>query len=298
MPVVELLATPAVRWIDVVDPTDAELEQLAVEFGLHEMAVEDITEPGQRPKLELYENHAFIVAYASNLAEVDLFVGNKWVLTVRERNADGYLWDAKAARSHCDRYNGTKVTVGTVLHAVLDDIVDGYFVALDASEDRIEELEEEVFGPTAHELQIQQRLFDIRRELVAFRRKVVPMRDVLAAILRGEIETLDTRSLLLMQDVYDHLLRSVDTIDSHRELMGNAVDAHLAIISNRMNDVMKKMTSWGALLFGATLISGIYGMNFDHMPEEHWILGYPFALSLMLIFTTSGYRYFKKRDWL
>jgi magnesium transporter len=98
--------------------------------------------------------------------------------------------------------------------------------------------------------------------------------------------------------VYDHLLRAVDTIDSHRELMGNAVDAHLAIISNRMNDVMKRMTSWGALLFGATLIAGIYGMNFEHMPELHWRYGYPFALGLMAVMTTTGWWYFRRRDWL
>lgn len=289
---------PGVRWLDVVDPTPDELAALSSEFGLHPMAVEDITEPGQRPKLAVFENHAFIVAYAASLSEIDIFIGDSWVLTVRERSDDGRAWDATAARTYCDRYAAHKVTVGTVLHAVLDDIVDGYFIALDASEDRIEALEDEVFDPKAHEPAIQQKLFDIRRELVAFRRKVVPLRDVLAGLLRGEVATLDTESLLLMQDVYDHLLRSVDTIDSHRELMGNAVDAHLAIISNGMNDVMKKMTSWGALLFGATLISGIYGMNFQHMPELGWEYGYPFALGTMVVMVTLGYLYFRRRDWL
>ena len=104
--------------------------------------------------------------------------------------------------------------------------------------------------------------------------------------------------MILLQDVYDHVLRVVDLVDSGRELMGNAVDAHLAIISNRLNQVMKKMTSWGAILLGSTLVAGIYGMNFRHMPELSWELGYAWALGLMLTITIVGYWFFKRRDWL
>ena len=104
--------------------------------------------------------------------------------------------------------------------------------------------------------------------------------------------------LFEFQDAFDHVLRAVDLIDSQRELMGNAVDAHLAIISNRMNQVMKQLTAWGAIVFGATLIAGIYGMNFDHMPELHWFFGYPFALGMMFVLAVVLYRSFKKRDWL
>ena len=104
--------------------------------------------------------------------------------------------------------------------------------------------------------------------------------------------------LVAPQDVYDHVLRAIDLIDGQRELMGNAVDAHLAIISNRMNQVMKTMTSWGAILLGSTLIAGIYGMNFRHMPELQWRYGYPYALALMATLTVTGYVYFRKRDWL
>lgn len=262
------------------------------------MAVEDVTETGQRPKLEIYGNHAFLVAYSAALAEVDVFIGPDWVLTVRERNDDGKLWEPRVAKARCERVDAEARTVGVIVHSILDEIVDGYFVLLDASEDRIEAIEEAVFGEEMRERDIQQQLFAVRRELVSFRRKVIPLRDVLAGLLRGEVDAIDQPSLLLMQDVYDHLLRVVDTIDSHRELMGNAVDAHLAIISNRMNDVMKRMTSWGALLLGATLIAGIYGMNFQHMPELGWEYGYPFALGLMLLLTVSGYSYFRRRDWL
>jgi magnesium transporter len=300
VPVREVLSEAKVRWIDVVDPTADEIGALATEFGLDAMAVEDVTEAGQRPKLELYPNHAFLVAYGANLAEVDLFIGKDWVITVRERNRDGNVWEPTTAPARCERLATQERTPGIVVHAILDEIVDGYFDSLDIVEDRIEELENDVFEPPkgVSETEIQQRLFGIRHDLVAFRRKVMPLREVLAALLRGEVTTVEGPVLLLLQDVYDHLLRAVDTIDTHRELMGNAVDAHLAIISNRMNEVMKLMTSWGAILLGSTLIAGIYGMNFVHMPELQWRYGYPFALGLMVAMTLTGYWYFRRRGWL
>jgi magnesium transporter len=300
VPVREVLSEPKMRWIDVVDPTPDEIAALTEKFNLDAMAVEDVTEAGQRPKLELYPNHAFLVAYSANLAEVDMFVGDDWIITVRERSREGEVWEPTLAHARCERVGPDERTVGIVVHAILDEIVDGYFNTLDAVEDRIEELENDVFEPPkgVSETQIQQRLFGIRHDLVAFRRKVIPLREVLAALLRGEVKNVDGPVLLLLQDVYDHLLRAVDTIDSHRELMGNAVDAHLAIISNRMNEVMKLMTSWGAILLGSTLVAGIYGMNFVHMPELQWHYGYAFALGLMAFITVAGYWYFRRRDWL
>ncbi|MEY2419249.1 MAG: magnesium transporter [Actinomycetota bacterium] len=300
MPVAEVIEEPKVRWIDVVDPTPDEIAKLASTYGLDAMAVEDITEAGQRPKLELYANHAFLVAYGANLAEVDIFIGDDWVITVRERNRDGEVWEPTLAHARCERVAPHERTVAIVVHAILDEIVDGYFDALDVVEDRIEELENYVFEPPkgVTETQVQQRLFGIRHDLIAFRRKVIPLREVLAALLRGEVATVEGPVLVLLQDVYDHLLRAVDTIDSHRELMGNAVDAHLAIISNRMNEVLKLMTSWGAILLGSTLVAGIYGMNFVHMPELQWRYGYYYALGLMAAITVLGYWYFRRRDWL
>jgi magnesium transporter len=300
VPVSDVLQKSKARWIDVVDPTEQELRELTNEFGLDALAVEDVTERGQRPKLEVYPNHAFLVTYTANLAEVDVFIGTDWVITVRERNEQGGTWEPLIAQARCERFISEERTVGIVVHAILDEIVDGYFGLLDASDDRIEALEDDVFdgGKRASEADIQQRIFSLRRDLVSFRRKVVPLREVLAGILRGDVASIDGRALQLMQDVYDHLLRAVDTVDSQRELMGNAVDAHLAIISNRMNEVMKLMTSWGAILLGSTLIAGIYGMNFQHMPELGWEYGYPFALGLMALVTIGGFWYFRRRDWL
>jgi magnesium transporter len=288
-----------VLWVDVHNPTDADLDTLQEEFSLHPLAIEDARNHGQRPKLEMYPTHAFIVVYSAEIAEVDLFVGPHWLVCVRELNSDGVCWEPGKAIKHFERSLADKPTVGNLLHAVLDDIVDGYFDAFDVSEDVLEDLEDQIFGETpAHEQEVQHRLYDIRRRLVKFRRHIVPMREVMNAILRKEVPWIDDASLLLMRDVEDHVLRAIDLVDSARDLMGNAVDAHLSIISNRMNVVMKKMTSWGAILFGASLIAGIYGMNFVHMPELRWYYGYPMALGLMGIMTLVLYKTFKRRDWL
>ncbi|MGH3849588.1 MAG: magnesium transporter CorA family protein, partial [Pseudonocardiaceae bacterium] len=192
-----------------------------------------------------------------------------------------------------------RATPGFLVYVLLDELVDGYFDANDLIEDDLETLEDQIFSEgAAEEWILQQDLLAARRRLVVFRRAVAPLRDVVAALLRREADWVDEATAIHLQDVYDHVLRAVDQIDSQRELMGNAVEAHLAIISNRMNQAMKTMTSWGAILLGSTLIAGIYGMNFTHMPELNWRFGYPFALGLMALLTVTGYRGFKRRDWL
>ena len=286
-------------WVDVLDGDDADFECLRVEFDLHPLAMEDARKHGQRPKLEQYPTHAFIVAYSMGLAEVDLFVGPDWVVSVRGAGDDGTPWDVGSAQARFERTRGSRTSVGFLVYTLLDELVDGYFRATDSSEAQLEELEDRIFSERlSEERVIQQELFDIRRELLLFRRAVVPLREVVGSLLRREVDWLDDQSVVLLQDVYDHVLRAIDQLDTQRELMGNAVDAHLAIISNRMNQVMKKMTSWGAILLGSTLVAGIYGMNFEHMPELGWRLGYPFALGLMALITVLGYKSFRRRDWL
>jgi magnesium transporter len=289
----------ALQWIDVVDPSEDELAGLQEEFDLHPLAVEDVRNHAQRPKLEQYPNHSFLVAKSAALQEIDLFWGGDWFLSVRERDAAGAVWDIDAAARRFERTQPHETTPGFLLYVLLDELVDGYFDAVDVSEDRLEIVEDGIFGEQLRdEAEVQQQLFGIRRELVLFRRAVVPLRDVVSALLRDGPVGLDDHARVYLQDVYDHVLRAVDLVDSQRELMGNAVDAHLAIISNRMNQVMKKMTSWGAILLGSTLVAGIYGMNFDHMPELGWAAGYPMALGLMVLVTVLGFLYFRRKDWL
>jgi magnesium transporter len=235
-----------------------------------------------------------LVAYTRHRYEIEMFVGPGWLVTV---GPEGY--STESVRTRFERVHVDKPTVGYLVYVLLDEIVDGYFNATDDMEDSLEALEERIFSDDLpQEQNIQHDLFEVRRKLLEFRRVVVPLRDVVQVLLRREADWVDDVTATHMQDVYDHVLRAADVIDSQRELMGNAVDAHLAIISNRVNDVMKRMTSWGAILLGSTLVAGIYGMNFDHMPELHWRFGYAFALGLMALITVVGFRSFKRRGWL
>ena len=288
----------ALVWVDLIEPTPEDLACIQDEFALHPLAIEDARKHGQRPKLEQYPTHAFVVAYSEERAEVDLFVGPSWLVMVRERSHDGRYCEVDAMKRRFERTRDGS-SVGFLLYTVLDEVVDGYFNALARSDDVLERLEERIFADgEPDESTIQAEMFRIRRELTEFRRLVVPLRDVLQALLRREVPWIDERTLLHLQDVYDHLLRTVDQLDSQRELLGNAVDAHLGLMSNRMNRVMKSMTSWGAILLGSTLIAGIYGMNFQHMPETGWTVGYPMAIGMMAVLTGVLWWYFRRKDWL
>jgi magnesium transporter len=287
-------------WVDVASPDEADLALIQEEFSLHALAMEDIRERHQRPKLEHYPDHAFIVAYTAERKEVDIFVGPSWLITVREDDKADEASFLDGARTRFDRTRAEHATVGFLLYVILDELVDGYFSRNDEVEDELEDIENRIFsadGPIDERV-IQQDLFDVRRRLVVYRRLAMPTRDVLAALLRREVEWIDENAIIHLQDVFDHVLRAIDMVDNHRELMGNAVDAHLAIISNHQNRVMKRMTSWGAILLGSTLVAGIYGMNFDHMPELHWKYGYLVALGIMACITVTGYVWFKAKDWL
>jgi magnesium transporter len=154
-----------------------------------------------------------------------------------------------------------------------------------------------VFGDTATG-ETPREVFDMRRTLGQFRRAVAPLREVVAELLRREAECIGEAAIIRMQDVYDHVLRVIDLVETQRELVTGLLEANLAVMSNRLNQVMKRMTSWGAILLGSTLIAGIYGMNFDHMPELHWVVGYPMALGLMVLLTVVLYTYFRRRDWI
>jgi magnesium transporter len=290
-------------WVDGCDVTDDELHWLGTSFGLHELEVEDIRERGQRAKLERYPDHSFIVAYARSggdeLAEVDIAVGPSWLVTVRERGTGGEIFDVQAVHDRYDRFRSVDEGVGFLLYTVLDTLVDQYFDVVDEFEERLEEIETTLFeiGPPKGGA-LQQELLQLRRRLINLRRRVVPLRDVVMGILRREVADVQGDALLYFEDVLDHLLRVLDQIDTERELMGNVVDASLALMSNKMNQVMKKMTSWGAILIVATLIAGIYGMNFDNMPELHWRFGYLAALGTMVLATGALYTWFKHKDWL
>lgn len=291
-------------WVDLLDPDDAEYDAIEKAFRLHPLAIEDARKHGQRPKLEAYHTHSFLVAYGAgddpgDLPEIDCFIGPNWLVTVRERNRRGVAVDADGIRQRFERTRGDGIATAFLLYTVLDEVVDGYFDTVDRIEDHLEQLEAQIWAPSdTHEINLQRELLRLRRELIAFRRRVVPLRDVVMAILRGEIEWIDDRNLLWYQDVLDHLLRIIDQVDGVRELLGNAVDAHLALAANRMNLIMKKMTSWGAILVVASIITGAYGMNFATIPGANFEHGFVIAVGSILVVTVALYVYFKRKGWL
>jgi magnesium transporter len=186
---------------------------------------------------------------------------------------------------------------GYLLYILLDEIVDGYFSALDLYEDLTEEVEDQVFGDGAQG-GAQTEIFRLKKELLHFRRAMAPLRDVLDVMQRRTIDVVTQPLEPYYRDVYDHVLRATDFIDSVRDILSSALEAHLAVVSNRLNEIMKSLTSWGAIILVPTLVAGIYGMNFNHMPELSWWFGYPMALGVMVGAGLLLYRAFKRRGWL
>jgi magnesium transporter len=299
----------ALLWVDSADPTDAELDSLTMQLQVSPVAAEDLRHAGQRTKLEHYREHFHVALHDCAiiddrlvLREIDIVFGDGWVLSVRQRSDDPdhpepFEVDPVIRRFEVERTAEQARDEGFLIWALLDVIVDRYFVATNYFDDRLDEVEEIVFSPDTGD-DIPKEVFELRRSMVHFRRAVAPLREVLAAMLRREADCLGEAALVQLQDVYDHVLRVTEWIETQRDLLTGLLEADLAVMSNRQNKVMKRMTSWGAILLGSTLIAGIYGMNFTHIPELDWVFGYPLALGLMLGLTIFLYTWFKRRDWL
>jgi len=289
-------------WADVFDPTTDELESLDKQHGLGDRTFDEARRRSARPTLQRFADHAYLVAFSGSLAEIDMYLGDGWFITVRHHDDESREWSSATVLDRITRLAGHSegaVTSGMILAMVVEELVDGYFDSTDGLEDQLEAIEDQIFADAPEtERHVQAELFAVRRELLKLRRAVVPLRDVISALLRKEVQWVDCEALVVLRDTFDKLLRAVDLVDELRELVGNAVEAHLAVMSNQMNAVMKQLTAWGSIVFGATLIAGIYGMNFRHMPELDWRLGYPMALGMMAAMSLVLFRVFRRRDWL
>ncbi|HVM11855.1 MAG TPA: magnesium/cobalt transporter CorA [Actinomycetota bacterium] len=287
-------------WLDAADPTDEELRLIEEEFGLHPLAVEDARHRNQRPKLESYEAYDFLVAHEVTFdgvevanAELHAFVAPRFLVTLRFPPVGDLRRALAWANRHPDlvREGG-----GALLYALLDRVVDGYFLVVDAFEDRTDEVESEVFAEDTND-DVQRDIFRLKKQVIEFRRLAAPLREVLN-LVQATPAIVTPPLTAYYRDVADHLIRTLEFVDNVRELLGTALDAHLSQVSNRLNEVMKAVTSWGAIILVPTLIAGIYGMNFRHMPELSWLLGYPAALGLMALSAGALFVAFKRRGWL
>ena len=292
-------------WLDAIEPTDEELKHLQDSFGLHQLSIEDSSRWGQRSKVEFYPEYVFVVSHGLKLdegdeladSEVHLFARQGvYVITVRRKP----VLDFEPAIKRMQGEQGMQHEgIGFLLYLLLDEIVDGYLDTIDRLEDLSDDIEERVSAEDAEAGTegLAQDIFRLRQTVVRFRRLASPMREVLDRLM--EAEGIVTPTLApYYRDVLDHTIRVTELMDNIRDLLTAARELQLAQVSNRLNVVMKKVTSWGAIILLPTLIAGIYGMNFRNMPELSWTIGYPLALGIMAAAAFMLYRGFKKRDWL
>jgi magnesium transporter len=287
-------------WLDVEDPTEDDLRMLQEEFSLHRVAMDAIRERNQRPRVDLIGDVFFVAAYAFALEnslpmpqEVHAIVSPRYLVTLRYSPT----FDLSHALRRWEQ-DGERTTEGAgfLLHALLDEIVDSYFMVIDDFELAAEEIEGKVFSDKLP-ANIQKVIYEQKSELFEFRRRILPLREVLD-LLQEERELVTKTLRPDYKDLGDNVARVLELIEAVRELLNSAVNAHLSIASHELNEVMKKLTSWAAIILLPTLIAGIYGMNFRHMPELDWRWGYPFSLGLMLVSAGLLYVMFKRRRWL
>jgi magnesium transporter len=297
----------AVVWIDATSPEDEKpLHALKAELGFGATVVDAILNPSERTKLMRYGDYFHVAVHDCACAhnsvdsrEIDVVTGPGWMVTVRHPSDNGSQVDLDevARRFEMQRTEHHATEEGFLLWALFDVIVDRYFEVVDTIDERLDDIEEAVFREPPPP-GIPQTTFEVRRDLTTIRRASAPMREVVNAIIRKEIDFVDDEAIVYFHDIYDRVLRVGDLVESQRDLLTGLLEANLAVTSNQLNQVMKKMTSWGAILIVATLIAGIYGMNFSHMPELQWEFGYPLALGFMALATFVLWRWFKKKGWL
>jgi len=288
-------------WIGLHEPTPEEFDKVQEAFDLHPLAVEDAIHRHQRPKLERYGDSRFAVfkpaRYVDSeevveIGEIMVFVGRDFVVTVRYGEAAALADVRRHLEADPERLAWGP---GAILHAIADRIVDEYEVVMGGVENDIDQIEVDVFsGPDSSHAE---RIFKLKREVLEFRRAVEPMEPPLAALAEAH-ELIDERAAPYFRDVHDHVLRVTDRLTAADALLDSALNANVAQVGMRQNEDMRKITAWVAIIAVPTMIAGIYGMNFEHMPELDWLVGYPFALSLMLVCCFLLYRNFKRRDWL
>ena len=294
-----------VVWVDFCSPNRDELNELAGELGLHELAVEDALGDHQRPKLDIYGSHQFMSCHAVRVnaaeatmekTEIDAFINKRWFVTVRKD--EGFPIDRVVHRWDRDRSsdlsaNGTSF----LLYGLLDVVVDGYFDATQVFDEYYDEVSEGIFSEQPLAPQQQRHWFQMRQALVRFHRLVVPLREAVSGLMRHENSIVPEELYPYYQDVYDHVLRVTETSDALRDLVSTIVETNLSLRDYRQNQVMKKVTSWAAIIAVPTLITGFYGMNVPY-PGFARHSGFVTSCVLMAVISGSLYLVFRLKEWL
>jgi magnesium transporter len=305
LPVEEIsdyLARPdCLVWVALKDTTDAELEQMQEEFGLHDLAIEDARHGHQRPKVEEYGDILFVVMHivaADNseltVGELCIFVGRNFVLSIRNRSNLGF----PGVRERCQSEPQLlRLGSGFVLYALMDAVVDRYFPVIDSLESRLESIEEQLFNKNVA-LSSVEKLYELKRQVVVLKHAVTPLMDATARLYGGRVPPVCATTQEYFRDVYDHLMRINASIETIRDTITTAILVSQSTVSIEQNEVNKRLAAWAGIFAVATAFAGIWGMNFKNMPELSLEYGYP--LALLLIFLTCGFLYyrFKRSGWL
>jgi len=290
-------------WIGLFEPDEAELRKVQEEFGLHELAIEDAHRAHQRPKLEEYGSSLYVVLRTAQceaagdevkFGETHAFVGTNYVVTVRHGASLSY-GEVRARCESAPQY--LRQGPGFVLYAIMDFVVDHYFPIVDTLEEELSQLEDEIFSGSQHGREVAQRIYRLKREMLELKRAVSPLIDVCNRLARFDRTLIQPETRLYFRDVYDHVIRINESVDGIRELLTSALETNLALVSVRQNEVMKRLAAGAAMVAVPTLIAGIYGMNFEDMPEIHWRWGYPFAIFSMVATCAYLYYRFRKANW-
>ena len=289
-------------WVGLHEPSEAELEDVAIAFGLHHLAVEDAFHAHQRPKLERYDDSLFLILKtlwyvdeedAVETGEINMFVGEDFIVTVRHgqgselHSARQYLESQEAVLNHGP---------SAVVYAVCDRVVDGYSDVVAELEVDVDEVEESVFSPARTNDSV--RIYTLKREIAEVRRAVMPLRDPMRRFASGLVTGIQEEAAPFFRDVADHLTRAAEVVDTLDTLLSTAFEAHLARISVQQNEDMRKISAGVGLVAAPTLIAGVYGMNFRNMPELEWYWGYPFSIALMVLTSAALWVFFNKSGWL
>ena len=289
-------------WVALKDATPAELEQMREEFDLHELAVEDARHGHQRPKIEEYGDSLFAVLHTVEIngdelqvGEVDIFVGRNYVLSVRNRTLKGF----QDVRARCEREPELlRHGSGYVLYALMDAVVDRYSPVFDSLETELEEIESRIFSAATTTRANIEALYDLKRKLMTLKHAAGPLLDSIGKLYGGRVPQVCAGMSEYFRDVYDHLIRVNQNIDSTREMVTTATSVNLSLITLAENETTKRLAAYAALVAVPTMVAGVYGMNFEHMPELKWVWGYPFALSLMVGIDIYLWLRFRKSGWL
>jgi magnesium transporter len=306
-----------VVWLDIAAPADEDAALLRDVFKFHPLAIEDAVRAHERPKVDAYgptdggsrdggrdrahDTYYFLVFYAAcyhaeadsiEIHAVNLFIGPNYLVTAHAEEVTEIaevmaLWRAPGSP--------LSDQIGALVHALLDALVDNYFPLMDQIAERVEDLEDAIFAHFSNES--IQTIFGLKKDLLNLRRVVAPERDVLNVLLRRQLPIFKPDEIVYLQDVYDHIVRVTDNVDTYRDLLSSALDSYLSLQSNNLNQVMKLLTMTSIVLMTNALIAGTYGMNFRFMPELGWRFGYVWALSLMVLATAALVIYFRRKNW-